>query len=155
MKLAEPNNDFEEKILKNVKKHGYQLNGIVGSEGGEPPFMYSVGFWVTFGHPEIIIVGLHSDTAIRIFGMINEHLKEGGQHFEQDEIYAEFIEGYECGFINVIPDKIKEYLLSSCWLYGENSFPALQLVFQDENHLWPWDDEASDQFVWNQPLLGD
>jgi len=83
------------------------------------------------------------------------HLKEGGAQCETYEIYEEFIEGYECTFIPVKPNEFKEYLLSSVWLYEGDDFPVLQLVFQDENHLWPWDEETSDRFVLNQPLLGD
>ena len=35
-----------------------------------------------------------------------------------------------------------------------NSFPVLQLVFPDKSGIWPWDENASEEFKRYQPVLG-
>jgi len=152
--LSEPTNDFEERIHVNIKKYGYQVNTISDPDGKEPQFVYSIGFWKTYDHPEIIIFGLHNSIAHSIIQSIDTHLNKGGAAYKLDSIHTEFIEGFECTFKPVPPEKTREYLLSSRWLYGRDDFPVMQLVFQHEDHQWPWDTNASERFRRNQPILG-
>ena len=154
MKLSKPTNDFEEGILKNIKKHGFQYNIISDPDKKEPMFAYTIGFWATYNHPEIIVFGLHSSVVKAIFATMSEHLTKHEKHYELDKSYLEFIEGFECTFKPVPREKSIEYLLSSKWLYGKAEFPVMQLVFQDEDHQYPWDVNASERFRRNQPILG-
>ena len=156
MELAKPSNDFEHKLIANIEQYGYQVNSVkADKESLEPQFSYTIGFWASYGHPEILICGLHFDVAREIFHSINTGLSSGGVHFKAGDKNIEFIENYECVFLSVLPENYKDYVLSAKWLYSGESFPVLQLVFQDENHDWPWQDGASFMIKRNQPVLGE
>ena len=38
---------------------------------------------------------------------------------------------------------------------GGHEYPALQLIFPDREHRWPWDDAATASFRETQPVLAD
>ena len=153
MKTAKPNNDFEESILKNIEEYGYQVNVINDPDYVDPLFVYSVGLWKTYAHAEIIIIGLHHTPARKIIQVIADGLKLGGDHLKDEDIREDLLPGFECIVFAASPDLFKEYLLSAVWLYEGTEFPVFQIVFQDENNLWPWDEGASEEFTGNQPLL--
>ena len=156
MDLAAPSNEFENKIISNLAIYGYQLNNINrDKETNEPPFSYSVGFWKSYGHPEVLIIGLHATTVASVIDKLAVHLKNGGAHYKPGNIHAELIDGFDTLFLPVDAKVFEDYLLSTVWLYKGTDFPVLQLVFQDENNSWPWDERASENFKANQTIVGD
>jgi hypothetical protein len=58
-----PEHEADETIIRNVRKHGCHIVGIIGDEQG-PPYAFSIGLFLNYGHPEIVIFGLdRSDSA--------------------------------------------------------------------------------------------
>lgn len=127
--------------------------GVNPGDSGDPRYLYSIGLWHSFQHPEIIVLGLHNDAAARIGQLVGEKVASGHK-YAQGEIDHELIHGYETMFLNMPRSLSARWMLSDNWLYGEENFPIFQIVFQDEDRNWPWDDEAPIQFLRNQPLLG-
>ena len=50
----------DEKLKSFVKNNGWYVIKVLEEEN-EPRFAYSVGLYKTFGHPEIIFIGLPHD----------------------------------------------------------------------------------------------
>ncbi len=75
-----PRDDDDRKVLSYIRSHGWHMVGVESDEEG-PGSAYSVGLLRTFGHPEILVVGL--DTPV-LFGMINQigELIRTGKRFE-------------------------------------------------------------------------
>jgi hypothetical protein len=73
--------------------------GIDQDEEG-PAFAYSVGLYHTFGHPEILVIGLKLDV---IFGMINGigEFVRGGKRFEHLDESENVLDGYNVAFRRV------------------------------------------------------
>ena len=53
----------EEKINSDIKKFGWHVIHVLGNFEGQE-YSYTIGLTETFGHPEIVISGLKSDTRL-------------------------------------------------------------------------------------------
>ena len=49
----------------------------------------------------------------------------------------------------------REYLGYARWFYRGDDFPALQCVWPDSGHRYPWHPDAGADFVRRQPVLSD
>lgn len=153
MELATPRHDGEQMIITNIEKFGWHCNYIFG-EDGSPAFAYSVGFFHSYHQPEIIVFGLPQNLSHRLLSDIARQFATG-KEVDFDSLSQYLLEDYICKFIRVSSDQAAEYLLSAKWLYIDQPFDALQLVWSEYlTTVFPWESGASDEFVKSQTIIG-
>jgi hypothetical protein len=148
----EPDHEADEIIFRNVRKHGCH---IVGIGDGNPPFDFSIGLYLNYGHPELIIFGLPSDNAT---GIINDvrNRAAAGEKFTDGDVSDDLLdEGFKACFWQVPVDAYRDYLGTACWFYAPSwiAFPCLQIVWSDQNGRFPWEEECLPHVKERQPLL--
>jgi hypothetical protein len=152
-------NDYEERLIANIGQHGFQVVSVLTGEES-PPFSYSVGFWETVGQPEAIIFGLNPEMGLYA---LKETLRqcEAGLALRDGQQLDGLMKDYDvdCVVRDVHPSHlVPEYFNSALWYHrhrtGAELAAAVQLVWPDEG-VWPWEPEASAEFLAEQPALYD
>lgn len=101
-----------------------------------PPVAYTVGL-TGFDHPEIAIFGLGQSQAATALNALGELVRSG----------ARLADGSEVPVLGV-PIKLfdlpnpADVLFTANQIYGrlrEESVPALQAIYPDNDHVWPWE----------------
>ena len=138
-------NEAEKKIIRNIEEFGCHVTSVFDPKGDEPNFTYSTGISNSYSAPELIIVGLDSQLSHTIINLYAERV-ENGEKYNTESFYLGFLSGFEVCFRTVSSEHKKSFMLSSCWLYGNNNFEAIQLIFPTTSGVWPWEPEASESF---------
>jgi Domain of unknown function (DUF4262) len=143
--------DEDRKLLADIDQYGWHVIGIEEDDEG-PGFAYSVGLYRTFGHPEIMVVGLAIDV---MFGMVNQigELVRGGKRFEQLDESGDVLDGFNVAFRQVEAVHYVQYVGYAMWFYGGDSFPILQMVWPDSRHCYPWHPHYPAALAGRQPVL--
>lgn len=150
-------NDFEQKIVQNVDRHGCHINWIFDPDEPAPSFAYSIGFTKTLGVPEVILFGLPQDTC---GPAINALLKmcAAGMPLAEGEFIPEFFGAYDCA-IRLVHESwlTEEYFASALWYHrtqmGQPLRHVAMIVWPDKSHRFPWDDGCADWVRVDQPAL--
>ncbi|WP_198028221.1 DUF4262 domain-containing protein [Bradyrhizobium sp. WSM1743] len=148
----EPEHEVDKIILRNVRNHGCH---IVGIPDADPPFAFSIGLFVNYGHPELIIFGQRPENAQAIINLVRDRVADGHK-FVDGDISGEFLENdYKLGFWQVPFKDYPEYLGTAIWFYSKSrlAFPCLQVIWQDVNRRFPWEAGCSLAVKQDQPLL--
>jgi hypothetical protein len=148
-----PQAEGEAKLLADVKDPGWHVIGVTEDDEG-PGFAYSIGLHHNYGHPEIITFGLDVPILWRIVNVIAEKVKQG-EKFEDCHEAEGVLEGYLVFFRSVEQRHYREYLGGARGFYEGDAFPALQCVWPDKAHRYPWHPDASEPFRKRQPVLYD
>ena len=139
-------------INENIENYGCHLT-LVEADNYLPAFVYSIGLFKKFGHPEIICFGLNNNVAASI---INHAcgLIEGGETLTTGKPYRGFLEGFPIQFIQVDKEYYHNYVGYAGWFYNKTfNFPLLQLVWTDKQNNFPWDKDFNPNWKFKQPLL--
>lgn len=123
----------------------------VGCNPGQPgpAFSYTVGLWHNFSHPELICIGLGASAASSLLGFYVKRIASGKA--PQTDLPLQDIEGYAIQFKTCRPEAKTQYLYWATWFNSTPDYPVMQLVWQDQNSRWPWDDDFHPPAA--QPLL--
>jgi hypothetical protein len=145
--------DLEAKqvILDNIEKYGCHLV-LIEPDNYLPGFVYSIGLYKNFGHPEIICFGLKTE----VMGAILNHacdLIKDGEALGGGKPYPGFLQDYEIQFLPVDKEYYPDYLGYVGWFYASFDFPVLQLVWPDKHQKFPWEQEFNPAWKFKQPLL--
>jgi hypothetical protein len=62
MPRTSSSNEYERRLLANISEHDWQCASVAGDESS-PSFSYTIDLFQSFGHPELVIFGLHPKTA--------------------------------------------------------------------------------------------
>jgi hypothetical protein len=143
----------DKKLLDDVEKYGWHVVKVMEDETG-PGFGYSIGFFKTFGHSEIIIVGLGLDLIHSIINGIGEGLREG-KSFRSGEFYSGLIEGYDCYFAVVDLKYYHDYVGYCRWFYKGNDFSLLQCIYPTKKNVYPWQGDWPEEISNLQPILAE
>ena len=141
----------DEKALADIEKYGCHILLVLESED-HSRFAYSIGIEQRTGHPEIIITGLKHDLAHSLINEYNERVK-AGEVFESDKYYSGFIENFDVTFKKVEQKHFKDYFGWARWLYKNDEFTVLQLIYPSTSGVWPWDPNAAEDFTFYVPRL--
>jgi hypothetical protein len=118
-----------------------------------PGFVYSIGLFKRFGHPEIICFGLKVEVTAAIINHACDLIKTG-EHLKTGKLYRGFLEGYNIQFVEVDKEHYHNYVGYAGWFYNKSfDFPLLQLVWPDKQHKFPWDKDFNPDWKFKQPLL--
>jgi|tagenome__1003787_1003787.scaffolds.fasta_scaffold19999600_1 hypothetical protein len=135
--------------LRNViRKHGWAVRNVMpGPTAEEVRFSYTIGL-TAFGHPEVIILGMPSQSAHEFLNLIGDEVRRGGQ-YEGGTMTGEFTD--EDAPIAFIRAEDTERLTAVEQIYGQVS--ALQMIWPDSTGRLPWQDGYRNPSG-AQPLLG-
>jgi hypothetical protein len=142
----------EETTNSNIEKFGLSII-VIEATDYLPSFAYSIGLWKKYKHPEIISFGFTVKTLHEIINNAADIIKTGGK--------IEVAKGYDnnifekgiAQFVTVDPLNIGDYFGYAIDFYGTADFPAIQLVWQDRQGKFPWENGFEEEFIYKQPLL--
>lgn len=101
-------------------------------------FSYTVGLYQSYKHPEICILGLDQDTALKILYTLGAKIREDGQVYVVGRTYDQIILNYLIGFRRVERDKQDEWFeAANEALYINSFFSSIQCLFPDEKGALP------------------
>jgi hypothetical protein len=144
---------LEEMIEETIEEHGWFVAKIEAGDGAnEPPFAYTVGLYETYGHPELICVGLRTELMHAMLNNCGALIKKG----HKPPIGAPFegvIDDYQVQLRQVRARKsYDEHLGYAIWFNGGRKFPVLQLVWPDQKGRFPGQ-AGTARLSRQQPLL--
>jgi hypothetical protein len=143
--------EIEKKLIETIEEVGWHIS-LIESDGYTPSFAYTTGLTKTFKHPEIVMIGLDIKLMSEILNIAGDLIKEG-KKYEINVPYDDFLEDYNCKFIEVNKDYYPDYLGYSIWYNEGIEFNCIQLVWPNNNGEYPFDLEKGDSFQFKQPLL--
>jgi hypothetical protein len=139
-------------ILDNIEKYGCHLT-LIEADNYLPAFVYTIGIFKNFDHPELICFGLKAEVMASILNHACDLIK-GGETLNPKKKYAGFLEGYDIQFLSVDKKFYPNYVGYAGWFYNMTfDFPLLQLVWPDKHHNFPWDTDFNADWKFKQPLL--
>jgi hypothetical protein len=150
-----PADSGDEKVISDVQRHGCHLVSVLADQHG-PGFVYSIGLYLNFGHPEVIVFGLKPEVAGRVLNHIRE-LARGGETIGSGSTSDAFLEDLSVSFLAVGPEHYRDHLGFALWFYRSllpETFPCLQLVWPDKSGVFPWQEGFDESYAHLQPLLG-
>ena len=148
-------------LLSTVNQYGWTHFQVPAKEGTPlfgfgkaPPWSYTIGLFQSYKHPEIVIVGEDDQLASRVLQDTVEQIK-AGEVLEHGKEYREFIPRHNRTFLLMSKSHFRRYLEWAIRFYGSTEFPALQMVWSDQQGLYPWDrgSEFETRLKDYQPLL--
>jgi hypothetical protein len=141
----------EQKVHDDIAAYGWHAVNVFEDEVG-PGFQYSIGFYRSFSHPEVLILGQRSNVMHGMLTRIATGLREG-RRYDTGRAADDILDGYLCMFRPIPGDAVPFYLGWATWYYGEESFPSLQCIWPDTSGQYPWDPEASAELKRREPIL--
>lgn len=143
--------DGIERIREQVKEHGFTFQPVFStSESDGEPFVYSIGLSDTFNHPEMFVVGLNPDDAIRLMLAAIEKVA-AGESFENPTFFMDD----DGDFFPVRPLQSRDVDQNSG--LGQSvlghGFPAVQIYYPDENGFFPWEAGCDPQYAGQTDML--
>ncbi len=151
--MREPKDDHERKTIADVQNHGWHVLKVMEDDEG-PAFAYTVGLYHSFGHPELIVVGLPIEVGHSVLNIAGESIRRGVRYAEGIRS-DEFLEGRACTFRRMPESQYRHYLGWDLWFYDGNAFPALQMIWADQHGRWPWETSVDQGVRKQQPVIED
>jgi hypothetical protein len=149
--MREPENDGERKALADVQNHGWHVLKVFEDDEG-PGFAYTVGLYHSFGHPELIVVGLAPDVGHAVLNIAGESIRRGTRYAHGTQSDG-LLDDYACSFRTMPEAQYRYYLGWALWFYDGTPFPALQMVWPDQHGRWPWDANVDPEIRERQPVI--
>lgn len=142
---------MDEKIRRDIAAYGWTILAVEETDY-LPCFAFTLGLWEQYRQPELICFGLPVQTLQHTLNMAGELVKDG-QILDPGKSYDDFFERSHACFLQVHPDNLGDYFAYALDYYGQDQIPALQLVWQDRNGRFPWEEQFEQEFRYRQPLL--
>ena len=149
-----PESDYDKKLLYDVSRIGWH-HVHVQSEGGEPGYAFSLGFYANYNHPEIIVFGLPPSTAQQLLNINAIAVAGAKSKYETYKPYDNIAQGMRIAFVPVAKRHYPTYLGYAGWFYKSigADFPVLQMVWPDKQGRLPWEAGYDASFTKFQPIL--
>jgi hypothetical protein len=143
----------DETIIRNVRKHGCHIVGILPDERG-PGYDFSVGLFLNYGHAELVIFGLEGRDAANVINDVRDRAAAGQKYVAGDVCDDLLIDTRVC-FVEVPLQAYPPYFGTALWFYGTASrpFPILQIVWPDRHGHFPWETGYDASLKKYQPVL--
>ena len=143
---------LEDAVRANIADFGWHVM-LVRADAEGPGFAYSIGLYESFGQPEILIVGLGTETMHWMINEIGGRLKQG-ERVEAEGRIDWLLEGHDCAMRQVAPAHYRDYLGYARWYYRGDGFPVLQCAWPDKAGRFPWEPAFDPALRDRQPDLG-
>jgi hypothetical protein len=122
-------------VSDNIENFGCHLT-LIEADNYMPAFVYSIGLFKKFGHPEIICFGLNIDVMASIINHACDLIKNG-EILITDKSYRGFLEGFPIQFIYVNKEYYQNYVGYAGLFYNQTFFhgkETLTLTGNSNNH---------------------
>lgn len=152
MRKKQPFNEAIESIINaDIENHGCHIV-LVESDDYLPAFAYTIGLFPNYHHPEIICFGLAPEVLKTLLKDAQKLIKQG-KKLIPGYLFPEILKGFNAQFLRVDPVYYPDYFGLAQQFYKNRNFPALQLVWPDKQHKFPWETGFNADLKFNQPLL--
>ncbi len=141
----------EQKALDDIKNHGCHILQVLAEED-HPPWSYSIGIATNFQKPDLCVIGLKEPIAKFVINKYVSMLKQD-ENFLPGKLYSGFLEGFDVCFEEVAKKYYKDYFGWGHWYYNGDEFRMRQLVFPTTSGIYPWSENAPEDFQQWQPIL--
>lgn len=141
----------DRRVIHDVNTRGWHVVQIP-ARGPRHGWAFSVGFFHTFGHPEIVVFGLPDDVSTTLIDATGARVR-GGARFPDGSEDEALMRPYRCAFRAVHAGWHQPVLGAARWFYQERDFSAIQLFWPDRAHRLPWDQAFDPELRDIQPLL--
>ena len=142
----------EQKVIDDIATHGWHCVHISADDVG-PGYSFTIGASHSFGQPEFLILGLPSATAHQILDVALDAVRSGAIA-DFTATTGALLKDHQCAFVRVPPEQYRDYVGYARWYYQGDDFALYQIVWPSRDGLFPWQAQASAQYVDSQPLLG-
>ena len=147
-------NDTQKSELAAVAKDGCAIVKVLENDNPRTPeWAYTVGLQHSYGHPEVLIIGLENEQTQILLGNINKRVRNQGRSFRHGTVRKDVIAGYDCFFQLIDPARYGDWLAANRWFYGSDDFEAVQMLWPNVNGVYPWQSAADSYLRWDQPVL--
>jgi hypothetical protein len=143
----------EAQLLADIEQVGWHMITVAEDDEG-PGWTYSIGFFHSYGHPEVVVFGLPNDVMQGIVDSIASLIKAGSHFADRDET-DQVLSGYPCVFRTVQASHYAAHFGYAQWFYKSQPFPILQCVWPDTTGRYPWEAGCEAGIVRLQPALYD
>ena len=144
----------DEKIAWVVQTQGGCAEPVPADESRQhPPYTYTIGFESSYGHPEVLIVGLQPVAARGLMSMMAEHLVAGGEL--PVGVFAGLLDnGLRSALLPLDLSVHSAAFPGAATFHGERPWRVEQFVWPDKQGLLPWEDGYEERLRLAQPVLG-
>jgi hypothetical protein len=139
-------------LIADVAQHQWVVLKMTPGKATE--YGYSVGLQKSFGHAELVAVGLDDDTMQELINDIGEAI-EGGTVFHDGDVSSDFLDGYDVTFRAVPAELHAAHFAWAERFYPDTRYSVLQIVYPDRDRRWPWNAGVSADFRKGQTVLSD
>lgn len=136
-----------------IARVGWHYLLIRGNEG-QPGFVYTIGLWQSYRHPELIIFAPGQDPSR--FGPALVTLANrvaAGEVFHPNVPIQGVFKDISAIAREVREDWYPSFLGTAGGVYNSYDFPAMQVFWPDAQGHYPWEAEADSELFRLQPLL--
>jgi hypothetical protein len=144
--------EYDAQTIADIDRFGWIVRRIIADEG--PDFAFSIGLFHSFGHPELLIYGLAPNVIGHVINEIGERIRDGERYVAGQTVNG-FLEGYAVTFRPIPLAQYAAHLGGAIRHYRGRDFPALQVVYPDFEHRWPWDAGVDNELLEAQPVLAE
>lgn len=141
-----------QRARNDVELYGWHVVMIQGEE--EPGFLFTIGLWQSFRHPEILLFAPSEDPG-GMAGRIQpvaERVSEG-EVFEAGTVHENLFGRFAGAFRTVDRHWYPWFLGTAMAFYGGVEFPVLQMFWPDREGMFPWQRGFSTELYPFQPFL--
>jgi len=143
--------ESEQKVLDDIREFGQHVLAVAEDDEG-PGFVYSIGLFENYAHPEIIIIGLRQELAHLLINNIAFDIKEG-KTFTPGEFHEGVLDDFLCYFAAVHPEHYRDFVGWARWYYGGDDFPLVQCIYPTTNGVFPWEKDFPENSKWSCQML--
>ena len=150
--LPVPQSEEDVTLLGEVAAQGWQL---VVREGlsQQISYAYTVGLYRNFDHPEVIVSGQSVEKLKEMLQRICQRVEAGDLLVELAEVGGIFEKYYDVVFRTVLKKNYPRCFDRAIWFYQGTQFPAMQCVWPNYQHLYPFDAHYDNRGVKGQLKL--
>ena len=139
-------------VLSNIAEYGWHCVNVL-EDDGHPPWSFTIGLYETWNHPELIIIGRSRATSYEMLKTIADDIELNDPPNLTDPD-GQLLLGMKCHFLEVNTRYYSDYVGFALWFYRKRRFPLYQIVWPNNDGLYPWDEMAPKALKEWQPVLG-
>lgn len=148
-----------------MRNPGWAVQGVAPSihdEPGSDHWVYTIGLWENYGHPEILIVNMGVRAGHQLLNELGARVRDDGERFEPGEPRLDVLQAADAGeplgvstpvkFVTVDRRNYRPWFNVARQIYNSSAFEAIQMLWPDREGRLP-DEPGYDGEKFPQPVL--
>ena len=140
-----------EQVIENIDTYGWHCVHVP-QMGHQLAFTYTIGLYLSFKHPELLVYGANAKAACDMIKYVGMAARDD-EALDLDQPTDQLMAGHTCVFVDVPYLNFPERIELGVRFYQGVSFPLRQIVWTSNQGLFPWHPESSVRFRASQSLL--